>query len=66
MRMQLDGDANSTPAVITAPDMRGGIPTANAIDTPTVGATPAMRLSMIQTIQDTNDSATKRARNATV
>ncbi len=35
MRMQLDGDANSTPAVMTASDMRGGIPTAHAIDTPT-------------------------------
>ena len=29
MRMQIDGDANSTPAVRTAPDTRGGIPTAN-------------------------------------
>jgi hypothetical protein len=47
MRMQLDGDANSTPAVMTAPDMRGGIPTAHAIDTPTVDATPAMRLRMM-------------------
>jgi hypothetical protein len=66
MRMHIDGDANSTPAVMTAPDMRGGIPTANAIDTPTVDATPSMRLRMIQTIQQWNDSATKRAHNTTV
>jgi hypothetical protein len=66
MRMQLDGDANSTPAVMTAPDMRGGIPTANAIDTPTVDATPVMRLCMIQTIQQSSDNATKRTHNTTV
>ena len=34
--MQLDEGANSSSAVVTAPDMRGGIPTATAIDTPTV------------------------------
>jgi hypothetical protein len=45
--MQLDGDANNTSSVMTAPDMRGGIPTTTAIDTPTVGATLAMRLSMV-------------------
>ncbi len=45
--MQLDGNANSPPAVTTAPDMRGGIPTATAIDTPTVGATPTTRLRMV-------------------
>ncbi len=37
--MQLDGHANSPPAVVTAPDMRGGISTATAIGTPTVDAT---------------------------
>ncbi len=58
--MQIDGDANSTPAVKTAPDMRGGIPSANAIDTPTVVAIPAMRLRMVQNIL-TNDSATKQS-----
>ena len=66
LRMQIDGDANSTPAVMTAPGMRGGIPTANAIDTPTVVATAAVRLRMIQTIQQSNDSATKRTHNTTV
>ncbi len=66
IHMQLDGDANSPPAVMTAPDMRGGIPTATAIDTPTVGATLAMRLSRVKTIQDVNDGATKRTHNNTV
>jgi hypothetical protein len=66
MRMQLDGDANSTPAVMTAPDMRGGIPTASAMDTTTVNATSVMRLRMIQTIQESNESATKRTHNTTV
>ncbi len=64
-RMQIDGDTNSTPAVRTAPDMRGGIPSATAIDTPTVVATPAMRLRMVQNILP-NDSATKRTHNTTV
>ncbi len=64
--MQIDGGANSTPAVRTAPDARDGIPTANAIDTPTVVTTPAMHLRMIQTIQQSNDSATKRTHNTTV
>jgi hypothetical protein len=65
MGMQIDGDANSTPAVRTAPDMRGGIPSANTIDTLTVAATPAMRLRMAQNILP-NDSATKRTHNTTV
>ncbi len=65
--MQLDGDVNGTPAVGIASDMRGGIPTATVVDTPTVGATLAMRLSMVQTIiQDANDGAIKRAHNTNV
>ncbi len=48
--MQLDGGANSPPAVVTAPDMRGGIPTATAIDTPTVDATTTARLRMVPNI----------------
>ena len=64
IHMQLDDGANSSSAVVTAPV--GGIPTATPIDTPTVGATPAMRLRMIQTIQQSNDSATKRTHNNTV
>ncbi len=63
--MQIDGDTNSTPAVRTATDMRGGIPSATVIDTPTVVATPAMRLRMVQNILP-NDSATKRTHNTTV
>ncbi len=39
-RMQIEKDADSTPAVRTAPNMRGGIPSANAIDTPTVSRRP--------------------------
>jgi hypothetical protein len=61
----MDEDANGTSAVRTAPDMRGGISSANAIDTPTVAATPAMRLRMVQNLLS-NDSATKRTHNTTV
>ena len=61
---QLDDGASSSSAGVTAPV--GDIPTATPIDTPTVGATPAMRLRMIQTIQQSNDSATKRTHNNTV
>jgi hypothetical protein len=64
--MQMYEDANDASAVRTAPDMRGGIPSANAIDTPTVTATPAMRLRMVQTIQQQNESANKRAHDTTV
>ncbi len=42
--MQLDEDANSSSAVVIAPDIRGGIPTATAIDTPTVNATATRHL----------------------
>jgi hypothetical protein len=66
IHMQLDGDANSPPGVMTAPDMRGGIPTPTAIDTPTVDATPTTRLRMIANNLDSNDSATKRTHNNTV
>ena len=58
IHMQLDDGANTAPV--------GGIPTATPIDTPTVGATPTMRLRMIQTIQQSNDSATKRTHSNTV
>ncbi len=64
--MQLDGGSNSPPAVVTAPDMRGGIPTATAIDTPTVNATATKHLRMVVNILDSNDSATKRTHNNTV
>ncbi len=64
--MQLDDGASSFSAVVTAPDTLGGIPTATPIDTPTVDATPTMRLRMIQTIQQSNDSAAKRVHNNTV
>jgi hypothetical protein len=42
MSIQIDGDADSTPAARAAYDMRmrGCIPTANPIDIPTVNATP--------------------------
>jgi hypothetical protein len=45
-----------------ATDMHGVIPSANEIDTPTVAATLATRLRMIQTIQQ-NDGAPKRTHN---
>jgi hypothetical protein len=51
----------TAPAVGTATDtrdLRGCIPTANEIDTPTVAATPTMRLRMVQNILP-NDSAPK-------
>ena len=51
---------------MTAPDMRGGIPTATAIDTPTVNATATKHLRMVVNILDSNDSATKRTHNNTV
>ena len=59
--MQECENTNDVSTVRTAPDMRGGIPSANAIDTPTVTATPAMRLRMVQNIQQQNESANKRA-----
>jgi hypothetical protein len=65
MSIQIDGDANSTPAVRTAPDMRGGIPSANPIDTTTVAATPTPRLRMVQNLL-TNDQASKRTHNTSV
>ncbi len=55
----------TAPAVGTAPDtrdLRGCIPTANEIGTPTVVAQPAMRFRMIQNILP-NDGATKRTHN---
>ncbi len=64
--MQLDEGANSPSAVVTAPDMRGGIPTTTAIDTPTVNATAIRHLRQIVNILDSNDSATKRTHNYTV
>jgi hypothetical protein len=64
--MQLDGGTNNPSAVVTAPDMRGGIPTATAIDTPTVNATATRHLRQIVNILDSNDSATKRTHNYTV
>ena len=64
--MQLDESANSSSAVATAPDMCGGIPTATAIDTPTVNATATRHLRQIVNILDSNDSATKRTHNHTV
>ena len=64
--MQEYEDTNDVSTVRTAPDMRGGIPSANAIDTPTVTATPAMRLRMVQNIQQRNESANKRAHDTTV
>ncbi len=42
--------------------MHGVIPSANEIDTPTVAATLATRLRMIQTIQQ-NDGAPRRTHN---
>ncbi len=45
-----------------ATDMHGVIPSANEIDTPTVAATLAKRLRLIQTIQQ-NDCAPKRTHN---
>jgi hypothetical protein len=59
--MQLDEGANSSSAVVTAPDMRGGIPTATAIDTPTVNATATRYLRQIVNILDSNDSAAIKA-----
>ncbi len=64
--MQLDEGANSPSAVVTAPDMRGGILTATAIDTPTVNATATKHLRKVVNILDSNDSATKRTHNNTV
>ncbi len=46
--------------------MRGGIPTATAIDTNTVNATATKHLRMVVNILDLNDSATKRTHNYTV
>ncbi len=47
--IQMNGDTNMTPAArAAAANMRGGIPSANPIDTPTVNATPAPRLRMVQ------------------
>jgi hypothetical protein len=66
--MHMIGYANNAPAVRTAPDtreLRGCIPSANEIDTPTVVANPAMRSRMIQNILP-NDSAPKRMHNTTV
>ena len=42
----------SPAARAAAANMRGGIPSANPIDTPTVNATPAPRLRMVQNILD--------------
>jgi hypothetical protein len=64
--MQLDEGADSSSTGVTAPDMRGGLPTATAIDTPTVNATATRHLRQIVNILDTNDSATKRTHNHTV
>jgi hypothetical protein len=58
----------TAPAVETAPDtrdLRGGIPSANEIATPTVEATLATRFRMIQTIQQ-NEGAPKRTHSTTV
>ena len=63
MSIQTDGDANITPAArAAAANMRGGIPSANPIDTPTVNATLAPRMRVIENIL-TNDSAPKRTHN---
>jgi len=49
----MSGDTNMSPAArAAAANMRGGIPSANPIDTPTVNATPAPRLRMVQNILD--------------
>jgi hypothetical protein len=49
----MSGDTNMTPAArAAAANMRGGIPSANPIDTPTVNATLAPRLRMVQNILD--------------
>jgi hypothetical protein len=64
--IQMDGDANSTPAVrAAASNMRGGIPSANPIDAPTVTATPAPRLRMVQNLL-TDDQASRLAHNTSV
>jgi hypothetical protein len=58
----IEGAVITAPAVETAPDtrdLRGCIPSANEIATPTVEAVPAPRFRVIQTIQQ-NDSALKR------
>jgi hypothetical protein len=58
----IEGAVITAPAVETAPDtrdLRGCIPSANKIATPTVEAVPAPRFRVIQTIQQ-NDSALKR------
>jgi hypothetical protein len=63
--MHMFGDANTAPAVRTAPDtrdLRGCIPSANEIDTPTVAANRAISLRMIQNILP-NDIALKRTHN---
>ncbi len=59
--MQLDEGANSSSAVVTAPNMRDGIPTATAIDAPTVNATATRHLHQVMNILDTNDGAIYKA-----
>ena len=66
VHMQLDEGANSSSAVVTAPNMRGGIPTATAIDTRTVNATATRHLHQVMNLLDTKDIATKRTHNNTV
>ncbi len=64
----IEDTVRTAPAVGTAPNtrnLRGCIPSANEIDTPTVVAKPAMRLRMVQNIL-TNDSAPKRTHSTTV
>jgi hypothetical protein len=57
MSIQTDGDANMTPAArAAAANMRGGIPSANPVETPIVNATPAPRLKMVQNILDNESS----------
>ena len=46
--------------------MRVGIPTATAIDTPTVNAFATRHLHQVMNLLDAKDSATKRVHNNTV
>jgi hypothetical protein len=57
MSIQTDGDTNmTTTARAAAANMRGGTPSANPVETPTVNATPAPRLRMVQNILDNEPS----------